>query len=327
MRRGQSRAAHGRARRAFARRIDQVFVEAAVVPEVGPEQVRDLELRHQAVRGGVLPRALDQQRAALEADHLRAARGDRQREVADAAEEIRDALARLRIEQPQRARNEHAVHRRVHLREIGGLERDLQAEFGQRVVEAASPRPDGTARRCPALPAAARRWTRFASANARSSAWSSAVNGSRWRNRSTVAASPTAISTCGTRSRIDSLPISARRGTIRAEMRGGRTSQLLHVRHVGGFALAETDQRAALAFDVAHRQARAVPVAPLRAVDRRQHRAGLPPCRCAPGCPPASAAWRPPACARPRAAWRSRRRCRIAGTAARAARPKPAGPR
>ena len=41
-------------RGALARRIDQVFVEAAVVREVGLEQVRDLELRHQAVGGGVL---------------------------------------------------------------------------------------------------------------------------------------------------------------------------------------------------------------------------------------------------------------------------------
>ena len=42
-------------------------------------------------------------------------------------------------------------------------------------------------------------------------------------------------------------------------------------------------------------------------------RVRLAPCRCARGCPPASAAWRPPACARRRAGWRSRRRCRSTG--------------
>jgi hypothetical protein len=79
------------------------------VREVRLEQVGDLELHGEPIRGRVFPRAFHQLCAALETDHLGAARGDRQREVADAAEEIGDALARLRVEQAQRARDEQPV--------------------------------------------------------------------------------------------------------------------------------------------------------------------------------------------------------------------------
>ena len=87
----------------------------------------------------VLARARHQRLAALDAQHLARPRGQRQREVAEAAEPVDHALVLLRVQQAQRARHQHAVDVRVDLGEVGRLERHGDAELGQRVVPAAGP--------------------------------------------------------------------------------------------------------------------------------------------------------------------------------------------
>ena len=91
--------------------------------------------RRQAVRIGIRGRASHQFRAPLEAHRAGAAPRDRQREVADSAEHVGDALARLRVEQRERAPHQDPVHRVVDLREVGGAEADLEVELGQRVIK------------------------------------------------------------------------------------------------------------------------------------------------------------------------------------------------
>ena len=87
-----------------------------------------------AILGG----AAHERVAALDADDVGAATRDRQREVADAAEEVGDALAGARIEQRERAPDEDAVDRRIHLREVGRRVREDEVEFGERVRELAA---------------------------------------------------------------------------------------------------------------------------------------------------------------------------------------------
>ena len=124
--------------RALARGVDEHFLEGAERGDALLEEVGDLELRDHGVGGGILAGALDQLAAAFEADHLRAAPGEGQREVAQAAEEVGDALAGRRIEQPHGARHQDPVHAMVDLGEIGGAESDAHAELRQVVVQLAA---------------------------------------------------------------------------------------------------------------------------------------------------------------------------------------------
>ena len=102
------------------------------------------------VRGDLLG-APHERRAALDADGGGAAARDRQREVADPAEEVGDALAGPRIEQHHRAAHEHPVDRRIDLRELGRRVGEREVEFGQRVGERRrAPRRSGVARSGPA---------------------------------------------------------------------------------------------------------------------------------------------------------------------------------
>ena len=84
-------------------------MRSRVGEEVGGDERRALG---KSVGGRVLLRAPHQRRAAFHADGVRAEARDRQREVAEAAEEVGDALARLRREQRHRAPHEHAVDAR-----------------------------------------------------------------------------------------------------------------------------------------------------------------------------------------------------------------------
>src|SRR5690606_33477569 len=79
--------------RAVARRIDEHLVERAPGVDARLEEVDDLELRDEAVGARILARAGDERRAALEPHYLRSPAGDGQREIAQAAEKIRHALA------------------------------------------------------------------------------------------------------------------------------------------------------------------------------------------------------------------------------------------
>ena len=105
------------------------------VSGVGFEQVRRLEPRSsgEAVARGVLAGAADQRGAALDADDAGATARDRQREVADPAEEVGDPFARLRIEQADRAADQHPIDRRVDLRELGRSVGIHEVELRQRV--------------------------------------------------------------------------------------------------------------------------------------------------------------------------------------------------
>ncbi len=71
--------------------------------------------------------------AAFDAHHFAPARRHRQGEVADAAEQVEQTVARPGIQQLECARHQHAVDLVVDLREIGRLEGHGDAEFGQRV--------------------------------------------------------------------------------------------------------------------------------------------------------------------------------------------------
>ncbi len=77
--------------------------------------------------------ARHQSGASFDAEHLRAVARDRQRKVAQAAEEICDALTRLRVEQAHGAADHHAIQRAVYLGEFARRERHGDAEFGQAV--------------------------------------------------------------------------------------------------------------------------------------------------------------------------------------------------
>jgi hypothetical protein len=72
----------------------------------------------EAIQRRVLRRAPHEGGRALHADHFRPARGERQREVAQAAEKVSHALSRPRIEEVHGALHEHAIHRRIYLREL-----------------------------------------------------------------------------------------------------------------------------------------------------------------------------------------------------------------
>ena len=137
---GRVQVGHGLGQRegALSRRIHQPAIGGAVAGQVGRadlKQVLRLEarVRAQAVGAGVVAGTLHQGRAALDAQHLARQRGQRQREVAQAAEPVDHAVARLHAQQPHRPLHQHAVDLRVDLREVGGLERHGHAELGQAV--------------------------------------------------------------------------------------------------------------------------------------------------------------------------------------------------
>jgi len=95
----------------------------------------ELAVRLEAVGTRVLARTRDQRLAALDADHGGAAARDRQAEVAQAAEQVGDALARPRIEQLHRAPDQQAVDVHVDLGEVGRPEVHAHVELGQGVGE------------------------------------------------------------------------------------------------------------------------------------------------------------------------------------------------
>ena len=120
--------------RAFARRVDQHAVEVAQAAQpfhVHLEQVQRGEAgacRQSVARGG-LEGAVGQHLAAFHAHRLAALGRQRQREIAQTAEQVGDAVGGLHFQQGQRARHHRTVDRVVDLREIGGTVRHAQAEF------------------------------------------------------------------------------------------------------------------------------------------------------------------------------------------------------
>ena len=138
MRQADQRLAQGHG--AIAGRVDQHAVELAQRDQVVRrhfEQVARGErgFFRQAISQGVFQRPLRQGGAAFDAHHFAALRGQRQGEIAQAAEQVGHAIGRLHFQQAQRFRHQHAVDVMVHLRKIDGLERHLDAEFRQQVVQ------------------------------------------------------------------------------------------------------------------------------------------------------------------------------------------------
>lgn len=91
----------------------------------------------QAIVLGVGKRTCRQRLTAFDAHNLAGTCGHRQREIADTAEQVEQPIARLRVEQFQRARHQHPVDLVIDLREIRRLERHGDAELGQRVRQRA----------------------------------------------------------------------------------------------------------------------------------------------------------------------------------------------
>ncbi|MNY29238.1 hypothetical protein D3C86_1632690 [compost metagenome] len=92
-------------------------------------------LASQPVVLGIGQRARGQHLAALDAHHRGALRGQRQREIADAAEQVEQPVRGRGVQQAQRTADQHAVDLVIDLREIGRLERHADAELGQRVSQ------------------------------------------------------------------------------------------------------------------------------------------------------------------------------------------------
>ena len=81
----------------------------------------------QAIVLGVGKRTCRQRLTAFDAHNLAGTCGHRQREIADTAEQVEQPIARLRVEQFQRARHQHPVDLVIDLREIRRLERHRDA--------------------------------------------------------------------------------------------------------------------------------------------------------------------------------------------------------
>jgi hypothetical protein len=96
----------------------------------------ELAVTGEPVGCGVFGGPPHQRIAPLDPDHMGAQLGNRQAEVAQTAEQVGDALARLRIEQLHRAAHQQAVDAHIDLGEIGGPEGHRHTELGQRVGKA-----------------------------------------------------------------------------------------------------------------------------------------------------------------------------------------------
>src|SRR6185295_15566931 len=71
--------------------------------------------------------ALDQWGTALDTDHLRTPACQRQGEVAEAAEEVHNRIARARVEQPKDPSHQHFVNSVVDLREVRWRKRETDS--------------------------------------------------------------------------------------------------------------------------------------------------------------------------------------------------------
>src|SRR5207247_2511081 len=108
----------------FSRRVDQYLVERTQRVDAFArrlEKIGDAKayICGEAVRRSDVRGSTHERLTPFDADDHRAAAGDRQCEVADPAEEVGDALARLRIEKRHSPVNQHPVSGRIDLRELG----------------------------------------------------------------------------------------------------------------------------------------------------------------------------------------------------------------
>lgn len=78
------------------------------------------------VERGVLGAARHQRGIPFDADHLACAQRERQREVAQTAEEVEHPVFRADLEKIDRLRDQHPVDRSIDLDEVGGPESEAQ---------------------------------------------------------------------------------------------------------------------------------------------------------------------------------------------------------
>ena len=175
----------------------------------------------------------------------RARRGQRQREVAEAAEPVDHALVGLRVEQAHAPRHQHAVDVRIDLREVGRPERHRRCRT--RAADNSTRRRRRRAARTVSGPlGCSHHCTPCTAPKSRSALAIGAASGSRWRSTSARTSSPHASSICGRRSRASIEPISSRSGSSSALTCGGSTWHSRHVGHVARLALVKTHQHGAL---------------------------------------------------------------------------------
>ena len=205
---------------------------------------------------------------ALDADKLRSTTCNRQREVAEPAEQVGDALPRLRVEQRQRTSNQHAVDREIDLGKLGRRKKVLDVKIRQtigkrtRVLRGKSDRPKS-------VPAAAgRRTTRCWSAKTRSAA--SSLGRQRLENAQHQRGDRLADRHFDLRQRVGDRQGRDQLAQRHQQQRDVRRQDraLAHVGDEAALALVKADQHAAFLRHPMDRQPRALTISPRCTVNR-----------------------------------------------------------
>ena len=197
--------------------------------------------------------------------------GDRQREVAEPAEPVDHAFARLRLQQPQGPRHQRAVDVRIDLGEVGGPERHAHPELRQAIVQGVRGRLR-LVERMGAVRAARLQPPLHPVAGAEGAQGVQI----RLRQRLQVAQDQHGDRVPRREFDLRQAVTQSHRGDQGAQRRQQGADPLrqhragLHVGHVAGLALVEAHQHLALLHHVAHRQAGPVPVTPGGPLQRPQ---------------------------------------------------------
>ena len=275
----------GQCKRAFARRIDQPLVGHTVLHQhFGRhlEQVARHKLRgRQRAAVGVrvvgrivLARARHQRLAALDAQHLARLCRQRQREVAQTAEPVDHAFVRLHLQPLQRTAHQHAVDVGVDLREIRGTERHGDAELGQAVAQLRRVLADAMhgVRPLGLQPPLHARVCGCKGVQPGQISLAQRLQMAQHQRRHFVTAGQ--LDLWAGIACLHAGDQCAQRQQQVAHMRR-QDGAALHVGDVAALAFVKADQHLALLDHMAHRQARAPAVAPVRPMDGAQQMVGL----------------------------------------------------
>ncbi|TSE18633.1 hypothetical protein Tigna_02507 [Tepidimonas ignava] len=269
--------------RAFARWVDQPALRHAVGHQL-LRRHREQVARHKRGRSQptaallvvrpVVTRALHQRLAALHPQHRTGLRGQRQREVAQATKPVDHALVAAHLQQPQRARHQHAVDVRVDLGEIGGpvghVDAELRQRVGQRwraVVRIEPVHAVGSGGLQPPLDG------RLGMGGGKGAQQVPVVLVQRLQVAQHQRGDTFAAGQLDLRTALTGVQPHDQRAQG-LQQRADRRRQHgagVHVGHVAAFALVETHEHRAFAWHVAHRQPGTPAVAPRRPGDGRQH--------------------------------------------------------
>jgi hypothetical protein len=127
--------------RAFARRIDQHFVEGTEAAKLSPVISNRLatENSHCAARPlafAAFSRArVTSSGTSLDSEHTSRRPCDRQGEICQAAKQVRNPFASPRCQQGHGTAHQHAVHARIHLGEFRRMKPEFQTEIRQLVAQ------------------------------------------------------------------------------------------------------------------------------------------------------------------------------------------------